>query len=394
MIIVDTREKEIDHILKFFKDNEIEFIIKKLDYGDYFNTENPILVIDRKFSIVEIAKNICSQDHTRLKNEIELCNSDNVKMIFLITDKNIKSLDDLESWNNNPKDFQKNHTQVKGSILAKAMRTMQEKYGIEFRFSTYEEYAKTLYETLEFYGKEQKMYIQGDYLYFELDKPPKKITGTKFAPLVDKNPYTKRGDQMLELLNLLPKEDIDPYYTYRGEITERIVKELFENNGKVCKTWDKNEIGFDNFKDENNFGGLIDIYLPNENTVIEVKSKSLRKLGDIMENGSEYEFLQGALYTDLIKADKLIMCWVFYNAETEQLMREHKPFDKFGVNSKQERNVDFLIKQWNYNDFKDRIKCLEREALDYYNKVIREKRIELKDISYSNIERLKKEGKL
>ena len=396
MIIVDTREKEqaITHILFQFRETNTDYIIKKLDYGDYYNTDNPNVVVDRKYGIVEIAKNICSEDHKRLINEIELCNQNHCKMIFLITDENVKTLDDLEKWNSNPKDFKKNHTQVKGSTLVKAMRTMIEKYGVEFRFARLGDYGRTLLDILNYYGKEQKMYIQGDYLYFELDKPPKKITGTKFAPLVDKNPYTKKGDQMLEILGLLPHPYVDPYYAYRGEITEKIVKQLFERNGKQCQTWDKQDVNFDNFPDEVVFGGLIDIYLPQEHTVIEVKSKSLRKRFDIEHNGSEYEFLQGALYSNLLQANKLIMCWVFYNAETETLMHDHQPFDLHGKNSKGEPNVSFLIKQWELKDFYEQVQVLKNQAESYYNKVIFEKRIALSDISNSTIKTLKDKGEL
>lgn len=391
MIIVDTREKENRHIIDFFKRYKIPYMITKLDYGDYFNTENINVVVERKFSIGEIAHNICSSDHERFIREIERCNAEKLKMYIVIT-STIEDLEALEKWNATPTENEKNHTKVKGSTLAKAIRTIQQKYGVEFRFVKKSLVAWAIYNILT--TKDKEMYIDKEYLYFDIEKTPKKITGTKFSCLVDKNPYTKKGDQMLEILGILPKEDIDPYYTYRGEITEKLVKELFEKNGNRCVVWDKEKIAFDNFPEQDLFGGLIDIYLPDKDTIIEVKSKSLRKRNDIIVNGSEYEFLQGALYTVLKKAKSLMMCWVFYNEETEQLMKAKQPFDPKGKNHFGEPNVSFYIREWKREDLEGKIETLMQKAREFYMETITTKKIRLCEISRANLIRLQTEGKL
>ena len=38
MIIVDTRERKWDHIKKYFDEHGVEYVVQKLDEGDYFNT--------------------------------------------------------------------------------------------------------------------------------------------------------------------------------------------------------------------------------------------------------------------------------------------------------------------------------------------------------------------
>lgn len=78
VIIVDTREQRNEHILKYFKDNNIKYEIKKLDTADYsFELPNyPELSLDRMFlvekknSLDEISGNF-SKDRERFQREFE-----------------------------------------------------------------------------------------------------------------------------------------------------------------------------------------------------------------------------------------------------------------------------------------------------------------------------------
>jgi ERCC4-type nuclease len=99
MITIDTREKDISHILDFFRQNNIEFCRKKLDVGDY--SGDGTIIIERK-RVGEIAVNLTGQK-LRFKNEFKRNKS--AKIIVMIEG----SLDDIK--NNNyrsnisPKDF-------------------------------------------------------------------------------------------------------------------------------------------------------------------------------------------------------------------------------------------------------------------------------------------------
>ena len=127
LIIVDTREKGHKSILAYFDKNNIDYITSKLDYGDYKIYKDNSVVIDRKDSLLELARNLChTSSHERIKREIQRSKDDGCKdFIFLIAESKIKSIEDIKNWSSP-------HTKVNGSTLLKIMQTMKEKYNIKF----------------------------------------------------------------------------------------------------------------------------------------------------------------------------------------------------------------------------------------------------------------------
>ena len=127
LIIVDTREKGHKKILEYFNKNNIDYIVSKLDYGDYKIYKNNNVVIDRKDNLLELAGNLChTSEHERIKREIARAKEDGCKdFIFLISETKIKSIEDIKNWSSP-------HTKVKGETLLKIMQTMKKKYGIRF----------------------------------------------------------------------------------------------------------------------------------------------------------------------------------------------------------------------------------------------------------------------
>ena len=127
LIVVDTREKGHKKILEYFDKNNIDYIVSKLDYGDYMLYKNNSVVIDRKDNLLELAGNLChTNEHERIKREIQRAKDDGCKdFIFLISESKIKSLEDIKNWSSP-------HTKVKGSTLLKIMQTMKERYGVRF----------------------------------------------------------------------------------------------------------------------------------------------------------------------------------------------------------------------------------------------------------------------
>ena len=127
LIIVDTREKGHKKILEYFNKNNIDYIVSKLDYGDYKLYKNNNVVIDRKDNLLELAGNLChTSEHERIKREISRAKEDGCKeFIFLISESKIKSIEDIKNWSSP-------HTKVKGETLLKIMQTMKKKYGIRF----------------------------------------------------------------------------------------------------------------------------------------------------------------------------------------------------------------------------------------------------------------------
>lgn len=127
LIIVDTREKGHKKILEYFDKNNIDYIVSKLDYGDYMIYKDNSVIIDRKDSLLELAGNLChTTEHERIKREIARAKDNGCKdFIFLIAESKIKTADDIKNWSSP-------HTKVRGSTLLKIMTTMKERYGVRF----------------------------------------------------------------------------------------------------------------------------------------------------------------------------------------------------------------------------------------------------------------------
>lgn len=127
LLIVDSREKGHKAILKYFNSIGQDYIISKLDYGDYMFYKNNNVVIDRKNNLLELAGNLChTSEHERVKREIQRSKEDGCKeFIFLISDSKIKTVEDIKNWSSP-------HTKVRGSTLLKVMVTMSKKYGVKF----------------------------------------------------------------------------------------------------------------------------------------------------------------------------------------------------------------------------------------------------------------------
>ena len=395
MIIVDTREQD-ELVKNYLKKNKIPYLEKKLNVGDYMLEENEHFVIERKHNMLEIANNICSKDHERFRREIERANENNVKIKVVIADEYIKCLNDVFKWKSPRrkigKYYGKPFTQVKGQTLAKAMWTMQEKYGIEFLFAKEKEVPKLIYDLLyqEYYEVLKSMIrVENGYIILSDEAEAKKITGTKFPVLLGKNPHKKRGDQMLEMFGLY-KEEVNPYFLKRGDIGEALVNQTFKENGYKTKTWKKKEINYDNFPENEDFGGMIDIFIekPIKN-VIEVKTKNLKDYSKIVQEGNEHEELQGMLYAYLKQVD-LIMVWVFFNDETEKAIKMNLPFDVHSFNENVERTVTFHIKIIKMDNENRRLREVYMlEAQQYREFCVREKVIPLSDVSKKVLDKLK-----
>ena len=90
-IIIDSREQRNLHILKVLNQLGIEWMVKKLDYGDYafevdgVSYENKIS-IERKLTLTELAGNL-TKGRNRFDAEMCRAKADNCKMVLLIEDK-------------------------------------------------------------------------------------------------------------------------------------------------------------------------------------------------------------------------------------------------------------------------------------------------------------------
>lgn len=136
IILTDTRQQKEQHILKEFDKQGILHIQTKLDSADYmalrydetkgFYLDYSILV-DSKKDLLEICGNLAhTSEHQRLVREVELGQSLGAKeFIFLIGEKNIKSIEDIKNWSSK-------HTKVSGATLYKIMASFKEHHNCRF----------------------------------------------------------------------------------------------------------------------------------------------------------------------------------------------------------------------------------------------------------------------
>lgn len=142
MYYFDTLEKKNDHIKKYFDKHNIQYTLQRLPTADYWNDENPNVLIDRKQNLNEVAQNLCSPDSSRFWNEIRRSCSEKKKMIILVEHgSNIKSLADVSGW-------QSKYSRISGSRLQAEMYRVGIAYNIQFEFCSKRSTGKRIMELL------------------------------------------------------------------------------------------------------------------------------------------------------------------------------------------------------------------------------------------------------
>ena len=133
VIQIDTREQKYDHVVNYFDSKGIKHVRSKCVVGDYVNLENPMVVVDRKKDLQEVAGNVCQQ-HERFVRELELAKELGYKMYILVEEPNITKVEQVFGWYNWRR--KKNPKAVSGRTLGKIMLTISQKYGVEWVFTT------------------------------------------------------------------------------------------------------------------------------------------------------------------------------------------------------------------------------------------------------------------
>lgn len=167
IIIVDSREHEgkNQHILDWFDSNGIEYIRKvTLPTGDYMAHGNKTVTIDRKQSLQEVYQNLFC-DGARFRDECIRARRDKMRLVVLVEESFIRSLDDVRSWIN-PRlkkwceDEQRlklgkriygNHQKIapfSSEELCGRMAMMKRNYGVDWRFCDKPESGKVIVDIL------------------------------------------------------------------------------------------------------------------------------------------------------------------------------------------------------------------------------------------------------
>ena len=149
-ILEDTRNKKGKHEQKHtaFEAHGDQVTRCALPVGDY--TTFPKVAIDTKASMLEIAQNIggSQEEHERFRRELIKAKENGCHLYVLIeNDENVRSIEDVRRWVN-PRLIDSDKA-ITGERLAKAMTTMQDRYGVTFLFCSPEKAGDAIRYILE-----------------------------------------------------------------------------------------------------------------------------------------------------------------------------------------------------------------------------------------------------
>lgn len=119
----------------------------KLYVGDYQRIDNGLLVVDRKQNLAEIAGNL-TQQHERFRSELERAKKAKIRVVVLCEHGGkIRSVDDVAEWKN-PR-LKESPGALTGERMAKIMRTMSERYSVEWQFCDKRQTGRRIIEILK-----------------------------------------------------------------------------------------------------------------------------------------------------------------------------------------------------------------------------------------------------
>jgi ribosome-associated protein len=150
IIIEDTRQQKGKPELKhdYFSANDIRLVRCALPFGDYAPV--PPVSVDTKKDMDEIAMNICGKEHKRFINECKAAKDAGCKLVILVENRlGITAMGEVHKWIN-PRTIYSDKC-VQGDRLQKAMETISERYGVEFRFCVPEDAGRIIQEILKPY---------------------------------------------------------------------------------------------------------------------------------------------------------------------------------------------------------------------------------------------------
>lgn len=129
----DTRQQAGKHlnVHEWCRVNGVEIIRQALNVGDYQIAGKGDISVDTKTGVPELASNVF-QEHERFRDECERAQRCGITLIVL-TEEELPG-GRLENWRSPMGRDGQPKFRFKPETLKKAMITMQDKYGVRFRF--------------------------------------------------------------------------------------------------------------------------------------------------------------------------------------------------------------------------------------------------------------------
>ena len=150
VIYEDSRQQKNKHrnVHEYCQNQGIEIIRQALNVGDYMlaGKDGGGISVDTKMGIPELASN-CFQEHERFRDECERAKRCNIQLIVLIEE--VPPGGDVAQWQSPLDRYGKKKYRFDPVTLSKAMATMTERYGVQFRFCDGRSTGKVLMEYLK-----------------------------------------------------------------------------------------------------------------------------------------------------------------------------------------------------------------------------------------------------
>lgn len=148
VLLEDTRQQPGKHknIESFCKRQGIEIIRQALIVGDYQISNKSDIVVDTKSGVRELAMD-CFQDHERFRDECERAQRCGIKLIILVEEALPKGR--LDYWRSPMGKDGLPVCRFDPAVLRKVLITMQDKYGVAFRFCDGRSTGRVLIEYLK-----------------------------------------------------------------------------------------------------------------------------------------------------------------------------------------------------------------------------------------------------
>ena len=134
-LIEDTRNQIGKHEIKHaaFEAAGDKLLRCKIPFGDYCLP--PRIAVDTKADMQEIAQNIggTASEHARFREELKLAREYGCQLFVLVENEDgIEDIEQVSYWTNPRLAY--SDRAINGPQLMKAMKTMQERYGVVFLF--------------------------------------------------------------------------------------------------------------------------------------------------------------------------------------------------------------------------------------------------------------------
>ena len=144
----DTRQQAGKHknVHAYCQQHGIEIIRQALNVGDYQIAGKGDVSVDTKYGVPELAS-CCFQEHERFRDELERAQRCGIQLIIL-TEEALPG-GKLENWRSPMGRDGRPKYRFDPAILKKVMITMQERYGVKFRFCDGRSTGKVLLEYLK-----------------------------------------------------------------------------------------------------------------------------------------------------------------------------------------------------------------------------------------------------